>query len=47
MVDRSGVEPLLSACKADVLPLSLTAHVENKFSKDDGIWKTHICYAFT
>ena len=27
MVDRRGIEPLLEACKATVLPLSLPAHI--------------------
>lgn len=27
VVDASGIEPLLSACKADVLPLSLSARI--------------------
>ena len=26
LVDRKGIEPFLEACKATVLPLSLTAH---------------------
>ena len=27
MVDRRGIEPRLKACKAPVLPLSLSAHI--------------------
>lgn len=34
LVDCEGVEPSLSGCKPDVLPLSLTAHV----FEDRGIW---------
>ena len=32
MVDRRGIEPLLEACKATVLPLSLPAHIVDNLS---------------
>jgi hypothetical protein len=38
LVDRRGIEPRLKACKAPVLPLSLSAQTFIKHTNDIGNW---------